>query len=78
MKNNKFRLSVIAAAVVGVSGCLGGGGGSDSSTTTSGGSINGSSVFPSGLRSPHPPRVLPSVPRAWLRQRTCRLPKHPQ
>ena len=49
MKNYKFHLSVIAAAVVGVSGCLSGGGGSDSSTTTSGGSINGSSVFPSGL-----------------------------
>ena len=48
MKNNKFRLSTLAAAVLGVSGCLGGGS-TDSGTTTSGGSISGSSIFPSGL-----------------------------
>jgi len=52
---NNFRLSIIAAAVLGVSGCLGGGGSKDSDTTGGGttggggGTISGSSVFPSGL-----------------------------
>jgi hypothetical protein len=49
MNKNNFRLSIIAAAVLGVTGCLGGGGSKDSGTTTGGGTISGSSVFPSGL-----------------------------
>lgn len=48
MNKNIFRLSTLAAAVLGVSGCLSGGGSKDNDNSTGGG-ITGSSVFPSGL-----------------------------
>ncbi len=46
--SNSFRLAILAAAVLGVTGCLSGNS-SDTGSTTSGGTISGSSVFPSGL-----------------------------
>lgn len=58
MNNNKFRLSVMAAAVLGMTGCLGGGSSKDSSNTTT-----TTAKFPSGLAVASPTARSTNSPR---------------
>lgn len=63
MHNNKFRLSLMAAAVLGMTGCLGGGSSKDSSTTTT----TSTAEFPSGLAVASPTARSTSSPRMAAR-----------